>query len=124
MKEVLIYVADDGREFEDRFDCENYENRLSLNRHRDEFALFGEDMSPLSLEDVETEDVYYIIIRHPCGAIALGNWLRAEGDVNPFEFVEAEKTVGTWSYVNFDLGWIKLEDEIHKHLNTIAELNK
>jgi hypothetical protein len=123
MIEITKYVADDGTEFEDRFECTNYENKLSLNRHRDEFALFDENICPLSLEDVETEDIYYIVVRHPCGAIALGKWLTAEGDVNPFEFYETEKTVGTWAFTD-SMGWIKLEDEVHRYVGLIAELNK
>lgn len=124
MKEILKYIADDGTEFDDRLECANYENKLSLNRHRDEFALFDNEMYPLSLEDVDTGDVFYIIVRHPCGAIALGEWFEAEGDINPFEFYEVEKTVGTWAYTDSESGWVKLEDEIHKYVNKIAELNK
>ena len=124
MNEVIKYIADDGTEFEDRWDCINYEKRLLLNYHRDEFALFDENSCPLSLEDVETEEVYYIIVKHPRGAITLGKWFETEGDVNPFEFTEVEKTVGTWAYTDSERGWIKLEDEIHRYVTLIAELNK
>lgn len=123
MIEITKYVADDGTEFESESECSSYENKLLFTSHKNDFVLFDENKCLSSLEYIESEDIFYIIIKHPCGAVALGDWFEKCGDVNPFEFTEKENCVGTWAYVDL-IGWVKLEDEIQKYTSIIAELNK
>ena len=123
MIEITKYVADDGTEFEDEFECMDYESKLSLTYHKNDFILFDDDKCPLSLEDIKSEDVYYIVIKHPCGAVVLGKWFERCGDVNPFEFTAEKNYVGTWAYTD-SMGWIQLENEVQRYISTIAELNK
>lgn len=123
MIEITKYVADDGTEFEDKSKCITYENNLRLISHKNDFTLFDANKYPLFLENVKSEEIFYIVVKHPCGAIALGNWFKKCDDINPFEFTEEEDCLGTWAYSN-STGWIKLEDEIQRYTSIIAELNK
>lgn len=123
MIEITKYVADDGTEFEDKSKCLSYENNLRLISYKNDFALFDENKCPLFLENVKSEEIFYVVVKHPCGAIVLGDWFEKCGDINPFWFTDDEDSIGTWAYTD-STGWIKLEDEIQKYTSIIAELNK
>lgn len=123
MREITKYVANDGTEFEDETKCMIYENNLSLIPHKNDFALFDENKYPSSLEDIEAEDVYYVVVKNPRGAMVLGDWFEKCGDINPFLFTDDKDCIGTWAYTD-STGWIKLEDAIQKYTSIITELNK
>ena len=37
MKEICYYLADDGKKFDSRWECIEYERRVNLEKHKDEF---------------------------------------------------------------------------------------
>lgn len=56
----VVYIADDGKEFDDQYDCEHYEwklNHPSLNN----IHLYDKDNN--ELEDLFSEDVYGIVVK-------------------------------------------------------------
>lgn len=53
----IIYISDDGKVFEDRCECEDYEWKLA-HPYLDDVYLY--DIDNNRLEDVLSEDTYYI----------------------------------------------------------------
>jgi hypothetical protein len=126
MQEICYYVADDGKKFDDRWDCIEYERRKVLETHKDEFQFFDYRKQPIPIEEATTENVTYIIVKSDKCVEAIGNWFDNDGCRDPFEGVYCE-CVGTWVYGDaIDRGdeWLKLELEIEKLQTLIAEVNQ
>lgn len=126
MKEICYYVADDGKKFDDRWDCIAYERRVNLEKHKDEFQFFNYRKEPIPIEEATTEDVTYIVVKSEECATAVGEWFESDGCEDPFEGVYCE-CVGTWVYGEaIDRGdeWLKLELEIEQMQSLIAEINQ
>ena len=51
----VIYIADDGKEFDNEYDCESYEWKLN-HAHLDEICFY--DKNGNKLDDVYSEDTY------------------------------------------------------------------
>lgn len=70
MKEVTYYLADDGKQFEDEYDCKAYEFGLNVQKKKKEFVLLDEAKRPLNPIDPDSyENVWYIFLK---------NWESAE----------------------------------------------
>lgn len=66
MKEKIIYVADDGEEFENRANCEAYEFRQKVGKLGKHLRLWDEDFDRLCTINEDTlEDAYYIYADTP-----------------------------------------------------------
>lgn len=52
----IIYIADDGKEFDDKFECENYE-WLQNHPYLNDFKCYDKDGK--LLEDIVAEETYY-----------------------------------------------------------------
>ena len=125
MKEICYYVADDGKRFDDRWKCIEYERRVNLEKHKDDFIFLNYRKEPIPIEEATTEDVVYIIVKSENCTEAIGNWFENDGCIDPFDGVYSE-CVGTWVYGDIiDRGdeWLKLELEIEKLQTLIAEVN-
>lgn len=125
MKEVCYYVAEDGKKFEDMYDCINYERQKMLEEVRDEFVFLDGCRKPIAIEDAKARDVEYIIIKTDRAAEIIGQIFDADGCYDPFDGVY-EDCVGTWVYGILDKAyeWTKLELAIEQ-LQTLAwELNR
>lgn len=53
MKQVITFVANDGREFEDRLDCEHHENKLNLTTRLRAHLNWEESYIHLLLHEIE-----------------------------------------------------------------------
>lgn len=126
MQEICYYLADDGKRFDDRWECIEYERRKALEAHKDEFQFFDYHKKPIPIEEATTEDVAYIVVKSDKCAEAIGDWFDSDGCRDPFEGVFCE-CVGTWVYGDvIDRGdeWLKLELEIEKLQTLINEVNQ
>lgn len=126
MKEVCYYVADDGKKFDDRWDCIAYERRTNLEKHKDDFVFLNYHKEPISIKEATTENVVYIVVKSESCAKVIGDWFSDDGCEDPFDGVYCE-CVGTWVYGDaIDRGdeWLKLELEIEKLQTLIAEVNQ
>ena len=126
MQEICYYLADDGKRFDNRWECIEYERRKALEAHKDEFQFFNYRKEPIPIEKATTEDVMYIVIKSESCTEAIGNWFESDGCNDPFERVCCE-CVGTWVYGDIiDRGdeWLKLELEIEKLQTLINEVNQ
>lgn len=126
MKEVCYYVADDGKKFNDRWDCLQYERRVNLEKHKDEFQFFNYRKEPFPIEKATTENVVYIVVKSDNCAEVIGEWFESDGCGDPFGGVYCE-CVGTWVYgdaISRGDEWLKLELEIEQLQTLIAEVNQ
>lgn len=126
MQEICYYLADDGKRFDDRWECIEYERRKALEAHKDEFQFFNYRKEPIPVEEATTEDVTYIVVKSESCIEAIGDWFNSDGCEDPFDGVYCE-CVGTWVYGDvIDRGdeWLKLELEIEKLQTLINEVNQ
>lgn len=126
MIEICYYQADDGKRFDDRWECQQYERQKQLEECRDEFIFLDYHREPLALKDATTESVTYIIIKTDRAAEVVGNWFNDDGCFDPFDGIY-EQCVGTWVYGEvIDKGdeWLKLENEIEKLQNLLEIVNR
>lgn len=66
MERKIIYVADDGAEFEDDRECLAHERRLQIDTFGDHLRLWDENMKPLDpAEEDALEDAYFIYADTP-----------------------------------------------------------
>ena len=125
MKEVCYYVADDGKKFDDRWECIAYERQKQLEECEDEFVFFDYYKRKLPIEYATAEKVCYIIIKTNRAAEVVGDWFNDDGCIDPFDGFY-EKCIGTWAYgeeIDKGDGWFKLELEIEKLQTLYKELN-
>lgn len=126
MREICYYEANDGKRFDDRWDCIQYERQKQLEECKDEFIFFDDHREKLAFEDATTENVIYIIIKTDRAAEVVGHWFRDDCCVDPFGGLY-KNCVGTWVYGEIiDKGddWFKLETEIKNLQNLLEELNR
>ena len=126
MKEIRYWVAEDGKKFEDKYECLDYEQQKMFGEVREEFVFLNHRKIPIAIENARTEDVDYIIIKTDRAAEVIGQWFEDNCCVNPFDRVY-ENCIGTWVYGDIfdkDDEWIKLELVIEQLQTLIKELNK
>lgn len=126
MQEVCYYLADDGKRFDDRWECIEYERRKALEAHKDEFQFFNYRKEPIPIAEATTEKVMYIVVKSESCTEAIGAWFNSDSCQDPFDGVYCE-CVGTWVYGDIiDRGdeWLKLELEIEKMQTLIDEINQ
>ena len=127
MKEICYYVADDGKRFDDRWECIEYERRVNLEKHKDEFVFLDYRKNVIPIEQATTEEVMYIIVKNAKCAEAIGEWFESDSCLSPFEgfYYEVE---GTWVYGDIlnegSDEWLKLELEIEKLQTLHKEVNR
>ena len=66
MKQKIIYVADDGEEFEEEKNCLAYEREREVRAFGDHLRLWDEDMKPLNpAKEDALDDAYFIYADTP-----------------------------------------------------------
>lgn len=126
MEIIHYFLANDGKKFDDYWECVEYERRKALETHKDEFQFLNYRKELTPIEEASTENVAYIVIKSDNCAKAISNWFRDSGCDDPFDGVYCE-CVGTWVYGEvIDKGdkWFKLELEIEKLQTLIDEVNQ
>ena len=126
MKEIYYCLADDGKRFDDRWDCIDYERQKALETHKDEFVFLDYRKEPMPIKNAIAEEIVYIIVKSDSCAEAISNWFEHKNCLDPFGGVYCE-CVGTWAYgeiLDRDDEWFKIEFEIEKLQTLIDEINK
>jgi hypothetical protein len=125
MTVITKYIADDGREFEDEYDCRSYEMKLQLGILGDELQWFdwkGEriEISP----DVDFGmDVCFVKIFTTRAADLLTHFCREEGYYSPCadsDFNTIPGRLGFFWYDNDKDSWRSLREE-QEELDRIKE---
>ena len=67
MEKKIIYVADDGVEFEDEKECLAHERRLQIDAFGDHLRLWDEDMKPIdpTKREYALQEAYFIYADTP-----------------------------------------------------------
>ena len=127
MIEVSYYVAEDGKRFDDRWECQQHERLKRLEKCKDEFQFFYCDKEPITdLSTATTENVGFIIIKANRAAEVVGQWFENDCCADPFDRVYDE-CVGTWVWgeiIEQGDEWIKLELAVEQLQTLITEINK
>lgn len=127
MKEVRFWLAEDGKRFDDEYDCIEYERRVILNEYKDDFVFLDCSKEVIPIENAQTDNIFYIIIKHQRCAPVIGGWFKEDNCSDPFDGMYDKTVEGTWVYgAIIDKGdeWYLLEFEIEKLQTLIKELNQ
>jgi hypothetical protein len=127
MREVRYWVAEDGTQFEDEYECAQYEKGKKLEECKDDFVFYDYNRRLIPLERATTERVCVVVVKTPAAANYIGDWFENDGCHSPFDGCEFGHEVGTWVYGEvLDVGdeWIKVEAEIERLQNFLAELEQ
>lgn len=127
MQEICYYLADDGKKFDNRSECIEYERQVNLEKHKDEFVFLDYRKNVIPIEQATTEIVMYIIVKNAKCTEAIGEWFESDSCQNPFDGFHYE-VEGTWVYGDIlnegSDEWLKLELEIEKLQTLHKELNR
>jgi len=104
MKEKIIYVSDDGEEFETREECESYEK--VINEFPDCIIAIGKDGERI-METRKYDDVYKLIIKD--GADETLEFL-----LDYYGCFYGVNESGCWFYSEEEDSWVKFESLLDK----------
>ena len=125
MIEIRFWQADDGKKFENEYDCIRYERKKKLEEYKDDFVFYDERKNIISPAKANTEKVCIIVVKTPAAAEYISEWFESDGYCSPFDGCEFGHEVGTWVYGDLvEMGdeWVKLEAEIERLQNFLAEI--
>ena len=124
MIERIIYEADDGTEFDDEYDCREYEWQQTFDCNIQFVLLDGRHRRLDPVETSSYEDVWFIFVPNATAYRQLqrawdGNWI----DTCSPNFLWEEPKFGLWAYdesINRDDGWYHVGDYIQS-FQTMAD---
>jgi hypothetical protein len=125
MIEIRFWQADDGKRFESEYECNRYERKTKLEMYKDDFVFYDEQKNIIIPEEADTEEVSIIVVKTPAAAEYIGEWFESDGYYSPFDGCEFGHEVGTWvcgELVEMGDEWVKLEAEIERLQNFLAEI--
>ena len=80
MTEKILYIADDGAEFENEEECLSYEKTLKFDFIKDDITFWDEHFKKLSIDEVDLADkVFYVKIDTEMAYNWFNNLLWEEG---------------------------------------------
>lgn len=106
MREVHLYIADDGSEFEDEQECMAYEAGQTAKTLKGKVVLLAENFQPIPLDNLsEWENVCYIFVKDLPALHALRNaWDWDLTGLYPPDFLSGD-TAGLFVYDGDDDEW-------------------
>ena len=117
----IIYRADDGREFDDEYECEAYENQQKIKDMNLQSRFFDENGRLIPMEDIVycVERAWYMEIATMEEARFLAEYAEREVGIVLFE---DKPQVGRFYYIE-DEGWRPIEDLYQRYakVNSIFE---
>ena len=112
-----IYIADDGKEFDDEYECEEYEWRLK-HPYLSLVCLYDKDGNRIS-DNVMSEDVYdrveKIIINSPLELNDFIDFAAYSG----FDAYESINAVGEWEYNEEEGLFVKCEKKLFAYWGSV-----
>ena len=98
----VIYIADDGKEFDDEFECEHYEWALD-HPHIKEIVCY--DRNGNVLEDIFSQDTYETAMKIVVPTDEAAKELREVGRYCGFcNYIDIE-SAGVWVWGKIDFNW-------------------
>ena len=115
MTEKILYIADDGAEFEDEDECLKHEKTLGFNFIKDDITFWDEHFKKLSIDEEDlTDKVFYVKIDTEKAYEWFNNLLWEEG-FNTLEKCVSNrpKLTGLYFYDSYRDVWKQLEGELN-----------
>lgn len=101
----VIYIADDGKQFDDEFACEDYEWMLN-NPHINDIIFYDKDSN--ELKEIFLEDTYLetekVVVPNEEAVKALYEFTRRTGFCCYYDITE----VGIWIFKEDEEGFVRL----------------
>lgn len=121
MKEMIYYLAFDGKKFDEEDDCIQYEWQLKYEKVKNDLKLYKEDYKETKFDYRDAGDLYGI----KCSSLEAMNfiveWFMDYGTELPFNSHDAEneENLGIWYWKirHYPASWYHLDKEL-------AELNE
>lgn len=115
MTEKIIFIADDGAEFEDEDECLNYEKTLGFDHIKDEIAFLDEHFKKLTIDEEDLSDkAFYVKIDSEKAYNWFNNLLWTEGYETLDKCVSHRpKLTGLYFYDSYRDVWKQLEGELN-----------
>lgn len=113
-----IYIADDGKQFDDECECKEYEYSLAMEKAKDIIRGLDEDGDPIKFSDLHFCDRVYTVYLATNDAVEFfidrcyKEQISTDGLENP----------GVYIWDNDE--WADIEWEIEQHERRIKRLNK
>lgn len=127
MIEIRFWQADDGTKFDNKYECIQYERRKKIEECKNDFIFYDKQKNIIPLEKAYPEKIDIIVIKTPAVANYIGEWFEDNNCYSPFRDCELGYEVGTWVYGELlEMGdeWIKIEAEIERLQNFLAEIKQ
>lgn len=106
MKEVILYEAIDGKQFNIKDECVQYESRLEATKYKDSALLFNIDGTRLGFSDKDMNDAYFIHASTDEAAQFLAKKFGRRFGL-PWGNTQSAKA-GTWAFIDGD--WVNAHD--------------
>lgn len=120
MTEKIIYIANDGKEFDNENDCLNYEFEQSIKDFT--VKIWDENKNPLAFNSqLNLEKIWYIKIEHPQQAKILDDLHEQAGLYTPFNGNYNRNLIGLWWYNEMD-EFINLTELVAEYQAVLDEL--
>ena len=115
MTEKIIFIADDGAEFEDEDECLNYEKTLGFDHVKDDITFWDEHFKKLNIESPNLADeTFYVKIDTEKAYNWFNNFLSEEGYETLDKCVSHRPTLtGLYFYDAYRDVWKQLEGELN-----------
>lgn len=115
MTEKILYIANDGTEFEDGDECLSYEKTLGFDYIKDEIAFWDEHLKRLAIDEEDLSDkVFYVKIDSEKAYNWFNNLLWTEGYETLDKCVSHRpKLTGLYFYDSYRDDWKQLEGELN-----------
>ncbi len=111
----IIYVADDGTQFDNEHECENYEFQKNINASS--LIALGLDKKIIKLNETNIEDCYYV-------KISTEKDLKIFNELNNYAGVCLVDSVGEFYYDFNSDTWENLNEEIEYLEERISRLKE
>lgn len=115
MIEKILYIADDGAEFEDEDECLTYEKTLGFDHIKDEIAFWNKYFKKLTIDEEDLSDkAFYVKIDSEKAYNWFNNLLWTEGYETMDKCVShRSKLTGLYFYDSYRDVWKQLEGELN-----------
>ena len=120
MIEKIVYIANDGTQFDKESDCLNYEFKQTIENFT--VKIWDEDKNPLDFNNyLSLEKIWYIKIEHPEQAKILDELHEQAGLYTPFNGDYKRNLIGLWWYSDNE-EFINLTELVAEYQAVLDEL--
>lgn len=130
MKEITKYIAEDGKEFDDEYECREYEIGLSFDLYKNVLKLYDKNNNEITLDTLrdcyDFDAICYIVIKEEKAYDWLYDTMYGYYGLTIPKHDDVEKeNYNCAFYYDFDYDkWISCKKKIEEHKKEIEKLSK